>query len=160
MHFLLWTKGSHQSLNFDTSKCSGENLPNSLCHSSNHKSVFLQILHDISVSWNILLYTLHKRDQSKCKFLRLWVLGSKFPKFLSFLKQQISFSSSFVWLFSDMRHNSSVLFLAEIRWNLTWAVGCLKFCTLMGSFSPNHIKFQLKKYRRIISHDTEEWCKV
>ena len=24
----------------------------------------------------------------------------------------------------------------------------------------NHIKFQLKKYRRVISHDTEEWYKV
>ena len=28
-----------------------------------------------------------------------------------------------------------------------------------GSFCPNYIKFQLQKYRRIISHDTEEWCK-
>ena len=33
-------------------------------------------------------------------------------------------------------------------------------CTLMGSFCPNHIKFQPVKYRRIISHDTEEWWKV
>ena len=30
----------------------------------------------------------------------------------------------------------------------------------MGFFCPNHVHFQLKKYRRIISHDTEEWCKV
>ena len=30
--FLLWTKGSHQSPNFDTFECSGENLPNSSCH--------------------------------------------------------------------------------------------------------------------------------
>ena len=33
-------------------------------------------------------------------------------------------------------------------------------CTLMGSFCPNHIKFQLVKYRRVISHDTEEWWKI
>ena len=45
IHFLLWTKESHQSPNFDIFKCSGENLPNSSCHFSNHKSVFLQILH-------------------------------------------------------------------------------------------------------------------
>ena len=59
---------------------SDENLPNSSCHFPNHKSVFLQILHDSSVSWNMLLctflgqtlYTLHKRDQSKCKFFRLF----------------------------------------------------------------------------------------
>ena len=41
----------------------------------------------------------------------------------------------------------------QICWNFTWAVGSLKFCTLMGSFSPNHI-FQLKKYRRVISYDS------
>ena len=45
IHFLLWIKGSHQSPNFDTFKCSGEDLPNSSCHFPNHKSVFLQILH-------------------------------------------------------------------------------------------------------------------
>ena len=31
----------------------------------------------------------------------------------------------------------------------------MQFSTLMGSFCPNHIKFQLKKYRRMISHDTK-----
>ena len=50
IHFLLWTKESHQSPNFDTFKCSGENLPNSSCHFSNHKLVFCQILHHLSVS--------------------------------------------------------------------------------------------------------------
>ena len=53
IHFLLWTKGSHQSSNFDTFNCSGENLPNSSCHLPNHKSVFHQILHHSSVSWKI-----------------------------------------------------------------------------------------------------------
>ena len=53
IHFLLWTKESNQSPNFDTFKCSGENLPNFSCHFPNHKSVFLQILHHSSVSWKI-----------------------------------------------------------------------------------------------------------
>ena len=53
IHLLLWTKESHQSPNFDTFKCSGENLPNTLCHFWNHKSVFLQILHHSCVSWKI-----------------------------------------------------------------------------------------------------------
>ena len=35
IHFLLWTKVSHQSPNFDIFDCSGENLPNSSCHFSN-----------------------------------------------------------------------------------------------------------------------------
>ena len=51
--FLLWTKRSHQSPNFYTFKCSGENLPNFSCLFSNHWSVFLQNLHDSSVSKKI-----------------------------------------------------------------------------------------------------------
>ena len=53
IHFLLWTKGSHQSPNFDTFECSGENMPNSSCHFSNKKSNPLQILYHSSVSWKI-----------------------------------------------------------------------------------------------------------
>ena len=30
----------------------------------------------------------------------------------------------------------------------------------MGYFSQNNIRFQLKKYRKVISLDTEEWCEV
>ena len=39
------------------------------------------------------------------------------------------------------------------------AVQSLKICTLMGSF-VNSTKFQLKKYRRVISHDTKERFKL
>ena len=53
IHCLLWIKGSPQSPKFETFECSGENLPNSLCHFPNHKSVFLQILHHSSLPWNI-----------------------------------------------------------------------------------------------------------
>ena len=38
---------------FEIFECPGENLPNSLCHFPNHKPVFLQILHDSSLSWKI-----------------------------------------------------------------------------------------------------------
>ena len=53
IHFLLWTKESQQSPNFDTFNCSGENLLSFWCHFSNHKSVFLQMLHNSSVLWKI-----------------------------------------------------------------------------------------------------------
>ena len=53
IHFQLWTKESYQSLNFETFKCSGENLPNSSCHFLKHKSVFLEIFHKYSLSSNI-----------------------------------------------------------------------------------------------------------
>ena len=50
IHFLVWIKGSLQNPNFETLKCSGENLPYFLCHFPNNKSVFLQILHHCSLS--------------------------------------------------------------------------------------------------------------
>ena len=33
-------------------------------------------------------------------------------------------------------------------------------CTLTGSFYWKHIKFQLKKYRGVMSHDTDKWCEI
>ena len=158
MHFLLWAKWSHVSTNFDTSKCSDENLPNSLCHFPNYKPVFLQILHDSSVPlkitplyffWPNVIY-FEQKGQITVQILETWVLGSKFTKFLSFLKQQIGFSSNFVSLFSILRHNS----LAEILYifnkrrlskckfgEIWWAAKSLKFSTLMGSCCKNHLKF-------------------
>ena len=38
-----------------------------------------------------------------------------------------------------------------------WAVESLKICTLIGSFCPKHTKIKMKMYRRVMSHDTEEW---
>ena len=35
-----------------------------------------------------------------------------------------------------------------------------QICTLIGSFCWKYIKFQLKKYRGVVSHDTEDWCKI
>ena len=35
-----------------------------------------------------------------------------------------------------------------------------KISTLMGSFWAKYILFELKKYRGVIFHDTEEWCKI
>ena len=69
------------------------------------------------------------------------MLISKFTKFLSFLEQQIGFSSNFASLF--IRHNSMKVQICEIE--------NLKFVTLMRSFCQNNVKFQLEKYRRVIS---------
>ena len=51
--FLLWIKGSHQNLNFETFNCSGENFPYSSCHFPNYNTVFLHIFLHPSVSWKI-----------------------------------------------------------------------------------------------------------
>ena len=35
-----------------------------------------------------------------------------------------------------------------------------KIFTLMDSFWANYVLFELKKYRGVIFHDIEEWCKI
>ena len=110
MYFLLWTKGSHQSPNFDTFKHSGENLLNSSCYFPNHKSIFVQILHDSSVSWwkIIPLYFFRsnsiyfaQKEQSTSKVLRFLSTGIKIYQIL------VVFETT---NYSVMVHNSSVLF--------------------------------------------------
>ena len=32
--------------------------------------------------------------------------------------------------------------------------------TSMGYFCPKYIRYELKKYRGVIFHDTEQWCKI
>ena len=70
------------------------------------------------------------------------MLGSKFGEILSFLKQQIGFSSNFVSLFSIVRQNSSVLF-------------SLKFFVLSTKRayqSTNLVKFHLSSQKPEILH--------
>ena len=35
-----------------------------------------------------------------------------------------------------------------------------QICTLIGSFCWKYIKFHLKKYKGVLSHDTEEWWEI
>ena len=64
---------------------------------------------------------------------------------------QILHQSSGSWDITPLYFLAKILYFKEpikvqIWWNFTWAVESLKFCTLMGSFCPNHVQFQLKKY--------------
>ena len=70
------------------------------------------------------------------------MIRSKFTKFLSFLKQQIGFSSIFVSLFSAMRHNSSVLF--QLKFYMLSTKG--------ASESTNLAKFHLSSIKSEILH--------
>ena len=64
----------------------------------------------------------------------------------------------FSWNFIYFQQKETIK--VQIWWNFTWAVKSLKFCILLGSFCPNHVRFQLKKYRRVLFHDIEQWYKV
>ena len=114
IHFLLWIKRSHQSPDFDTFECSGENLPNSSYHFPNHKSVFLQILHDTSLSWKItppyffrsqVIY-FARRGQSKCKFFRLLSAWIKIHQLF------VSFETTNCFFFQVFYHPS-------VSWDIT-----------------------------------------
>ena len=111
-HFLLWAKGSHQSSNFDTFECSGENLQNFSCHFPSNNSVFLQILHYSSVSWNITpLYFFSskntyfaQKEPIKVKIVETFECsGQKWSNFLcqfwsnESIPPQILYSSSVSW---------------------------------------------------------------
>ena len=189
IHFLLWTKGSHESTNFYTFKCSDENLPNSSCHFPNHKSVFSQILHDCSVSWKItplwffrsgIIYFFKGTNQSS-NFLKgpikvqiletfensyqnlpsschFWNSKSVFLQILHHFSVSWDVTPLYFFSWNFMYFQWKEPLKVKIWWNFTWPAGSLKFCTLMGSFRKNHITFQLKKYRRVILHDMEEWC--
>ena len=155
MHFLLWTEGSHQGPYFDTTECSGENLPNSSCHFPNYKSVFLQTLHHSSVSWKITclyffssqtLYTLYKKEPIKKQIFEAFEWSGQnspnschfwnnIPVFLQILHHasvtwDITPLYFFSWNFLYFQRKEPI----KIWWNFTWAVESLKFCTfLMGS---------------------------
>ena len=72
--FLLWIKGSHHP-NLETLNCSGGNLPYSLCHFPNQKSVFLQILHHPSVSWKITPLYFFRSNIILCTFFIVIILN-------------------------------------------------------------------------------------
>ena len=50
--------------------------------------------------------------------------------------------------------------MRRIWWVLTWALKIFKICTLICSFCAKYVTFNLKRYRGVIFHDTEEWCKI
>ena len=71
--FLLWTKWSHQSPNFDTFKCSGENFPNCLFQTTSQfffKMCITLQCHELNCFVAQPIYTLVTRSQLKLEFFR------------------------------------------------------------------------------------------
>ena len=143
IHFLLWTKGSHESPNFDTFQCSGENFPNSSCHFPNHKLVFFQILHHSLVSWNI----------TPLQFFR-----SNIKYFAQYepIKVHILHHSSgpwditswyfFSWNFIYFQQKEPIK--VQILWNFTWAVESLKILHFDGLLLSKLCTVSAKKVQK------------
>ena len=115
--FLLWTKGSHQSPNFDTFKCSGENLPDS-SHFPSNKSIFLQILHYSSMSWEITpMYFFSSNNIHLLQKSSAQVKICQIP-YANFETTSRSSSPNFVSLFSFMKDNFYMYFLPQTIYTL------------------------------------------
>ena len=86
---------------------------------------------------NIIYFAQTGPINQSTNFLDFLVLGSKFTKFLSFLKKKTSFSSNFALLFDIMRHNSSILYLSETLYTFSKSsLSKYKF----GEISPEQLK--------------------
>ena len=52
----------------------------------------------------------------------------------------------------------------KMAWGISWilmrAVAYLKICTLICYFCQKYIIFEPKKYKGIVCHNTNEWCKI
>ena len=123
-------------------------------------SGFIQILHHCSMSWKIVplyfffsnLIYFWQKEPIKVKFSGFWVVDLKITKFhMSYLKPQVSFSLNFAPLWR-VRDNSCVLF----SWNFVWFGWKEPIKVENIRLLTAHIKFQMKKYREVMYHDTEE----
>ena len=94
IHFVLWIKGSHESPNFETCECSGEIFLNSF-YFSNHKSVFLKILHDSWVTWKIT--PLHFFRSNDIQFAQKEPINVQIFETFMCLGQNVSHSSCQLW---------------------------------------------------------------
>ena len=139
--FLLWIKGSHQSPNFETFECSGENFWNSSCHFWKHKSVLLQILHQYLVSSNTIpLYfissnIIHFGQRQPIKVQILKIFECSCQNSLNFLisisNWQVNSSSNFASLSSVMKDNS---FLVQTLYILVKSIALkFKFLRLLSA---------------------------
>ena len=118
MYFLLWTKRSQEYINFDTFRCSGENLPNSSCNFKKPQVSFIS-----NFAW---LFSVMKDNSSglfQVKRYIFWIKGTnQSGNFQAFecsevnsnseviLKKQTVFSSNFASFLSVMRNNTAVFF--------------------------------------------------
>ena len=103
----------------------------------------------------------HSSTQKSEKFYFDALLLSKAYKLLNG-KVQKSYLS---WHWRAMQSlKKNWLLVLKMTWWICWilmqAVASLKICNLICYFCRKYIMFEPKKYRGVICHNTEEWCKI
>ena len=62
---------------------------------------------------------------------------------------------------SDANLKKNWLVVSNMNWgNFHQTTQKSKNLTLMGYFCPKYMRCELKKYRGVIFHGTEQWCKI
>ena len=117
---MIFTKGAHHSVKFQTFDCSGE-------------------IHQICTLIGYFCWKCKVSAQKSMEEICLIIpkSGAKFEEKLIFVSK-----------------------MTRIWWILIPALKSLKNCTLIGPFCTKYAMFDLKKYRGVIFHDTEEPCKI
>ena len=139
-------------------------------------------MHHSSVSWDIaLLYFFslkctwfRKKESIKVQNFRLLTAHVKFYKLCTLL-------DSFCWKFIKFKLKKYIGVMShdsEGGCKISREIDLLlqkrqefgefcskhsqvsKICIFISSYCAKYLKFDLKKYRGVISHDTEEWCKI
>ena len=79
----------------------------------------------------------------------------------SFCKNHIKFQQEDL---SPMTLKSDAKFKEKLTWSFKYDMRNLvnfhQTTQKTKSFCPKYIRFELKKYRGVIFHDTEQWCKI
>ena len=63
----------------------------------------------------------------------------------------------------DAKFEEKLIFYFKNDKNLVkfeWALASRQTCTFICSYCAKYLKFEIKKYRGVIFHDTEGWCKI
>ena len=143
INFLLWAKVSHQSSNFDTFECSGENLSNFSCNFPSNKSVFLQILHRSSMSWKIT--SLYFFSSNNIYFAQKEPIQVKIFETFECSGQNLSHSLCQFW--NDKSIPLQILYPSSLSWKIT----------PLYFFSSNNIYFAQKEPIKVKIFETFEW---
>ena len=127
-----------------------------------------RVMHDIKTNWLVawkitkgiwLIFTKAFERLQICTFM-----GPFCPKHTNFYMKKVQ-NSYVLW------HGRAMQSLKK-TWSLVpkmaWEIWCilmrgvasLKTCTPMCYFCQKYIMFKPKKYRRVMYHNTEEWCKI
>ena len=115
-------------------------------------------------SWNFIWFL--QREPTKVQNFRLSTAQVKFHQICiligSFCWKYIKFQLRKYWIVVQNLKEKQLFVskMTKIGWILIQALKSLKHLHLNDPFCAKYITFDLKKYRGVIFHDTEESCKI